>query len=267
MHYFQLLKRIMDKGKIVTCRGIKTKELINVTLDLNGYNYFYHPIHRTKHTVDHYMYGELAWYLSGERSIEKILPYSKFWEQIRNSDNTANSNYGDLVFYRKNSHGITSYDWAKQQIMYDKETRKAIVLYNDRELFYNENKDLICNQYQHFIIRENRLNCIVSLRSSDAIMGLSFNAPWWSLVHQQLWHEIKLKYPEVKLGWIKANLNSSHIYENKWELVNNMLSDDKAAYYYYKLHDSLPIGQGYMYYDTFIRSAFSHYKWYPARLK
>ena len=267
MHYFQLLKRIMTHGKIITCRGIKTKELINVTLDLDNYNFFYHPIHRTKEDVEKYLYGELAWYLSGERSIEKILPHSKFWENIRNPDNTANSNYGDLVFYRKNSLGITSYEWAKQQILDDKETRKAIVLYNDRELFYPNNKDLVCNQFQHFLIRDNKLNCIVALRSSDAIMGLSFNAPWWSLVHQQLWYEIKKKYPEVKLGWIKANLDSSHIYENKWELVNKMLSDDKAAYFYYKLCAELPIGESYEFYNANIKSAFNEHKWFPARNK
>lgn len=226
-HYYSLLSKIYNDGDLVEARGLKTKEILGAGLEVKDYNCFASPCHRPWEDVKKYLYAELCWYLSGERSIEKILPYSKFWGQIRNPDNTANSNYGDLVFYRKNEHGVTSFDWALRQLKDDKFTRKAIVLYNDRNFFFYENKDLICNQFQHFMIRNDELICFVSLRSSDAIYGLTYNIPWWSLVHQQMLHKLKDNYPSLKLGRIEAFIDSSHIYENKWELTRNILLDEK----------------------------------------
>lgn len=247
----------MKQGNLVETRGLKTLELNNVLLHCDGYNFFSVPEHRDFDDVSRYMYGEIAWYLSGVRDITPILPYSKFWANIRNPDNTANSNYGDLVFYRKNSHGITSFDWALRCLNEDKLTRKAIVLYNDRELFYPGNLDLICNQYQHFLIRDDRLDCTVALRSSDAIMGLQFNVPWWSLVHQQMYWRIHDAYPSVKLGSITAFISSSHIYENKWELAGKMLSSESIQYHWLKLEGEIPLG---MPFETYEREARNFFK-------
>ena len=254
MHYFQLLAKIMKHGKIVETRGLKTKELNGVILDCDKYNFFSCPSCRDYDTVSKYMFGELSWYLSGERDITNILPYSKFWGNIRNADNTANSNYGDLVFYRKNSHGLTSFQWAVRCLNEDKLTRKAIVLYNDRELFYPNNNDLICNQYQHFLIRDNKLDCYVGLRSSDAIMGLQFNVPWWSLVHQQLYTYVVRAYPKVKLGSIRAFISSSHVYENKWELAEKMLADEGRQYHWLQLQGEMPLGGTFSWYEQFARN-------------
>lgn len=227
-NYFELLSCIYYHGEEVRTRGLMTKELTNVTLDLNGWNFIWTEQHRPKLQLLSYLYPEMAWYLSGDRGISAILPFSKFWGSIRNPDNTINSNYGDLVFYRTNKYGITSFNWALDCLMKDKETRKAIILYNDRDLFFPENKDLICNQYQHMMIRNNKLNCVICLRSSDAIFGLTFNIPWWSFVHQYMHLCLLGKYPDLELGSMTAFISSSHIYENKYDLVKKMLYDEKC---------------------------------------
>lgn len=239
--YFDLLQGINMVGNIVSPRDKETKELIGQVLTLDGYNSISTITVRPWSQIKEYLYPELAWYMSGERDIKKILPYSKFWEQIRNSDNTANSNYGDLVFYRRNSKYISSFEWALQCLSLDLNTRKAIVLYNDRELFYYDNKDLICNQYQQFLIRDNKLICLLALRSSDAIYGLTYNMPWWSLVHQQMLLSLRVFYPHLELGKITAFLGSVHVYENKYELVNQML-EDKFEYHFLMLKEVLPLG-------------------------
>lgn len=229
--YYNLLHTVYHLGDTIEARGLKTKELTGVRLEVDKYNFFSTPECRSYENMMGYLYGELCWYLSGERDITNILPYSKFWASIRNADNTANSNYGDLVFYRKNSKGMTSYQWALTQLQNDPQTRKAIILYNDRELFYHENKDLICNQYQHFLIRNDELICFVGLRSSDMVMGLQNNIPWWSFVHQQMLMELKTLYPNLKLGKITAFISSAHIYENKWSLVEKVLSGSQEKYF------------------------------------
>ena len=250
MRYFDLLRQIYGYGQEVTSRGLKTLELRNVRLDVDNYNAVSVPVCRDWVDISKYLYAEMAWYMSGDRTLTKIMPYSKFWDQIKNHDGTANSNYGDLVFYRKNKRNITSFAWAFEQLVKDQYTRKAIVLYNDRDLFYYDNKDLICNQYQHFMIRNNTLECTIALRSSDAIYGLTFNMPWWSFVHQQMFLVLKKFYPDLILGPMVAFISSSHIYENKIPLVREMISSSEQEYRFLRLSTIVPLSNTFESYHS-----------------
>lgn len=247
MDYYSLLRKVYHGGDLVETRGLKTKELTGVILEVKDYNFFATPVHREFEDVWSYYMAEMAWYMSGDRTLDKILPYSKFWGNIRNADGTINSNYGDLVFYRQNEHGMTSFVWAYEALKEDKLTRKAIVLYNDRCFFHKDTKDLICNQYQHFLIRDNELICFVALRSSDAIFGLQYNVPFWSFVHQQLLLKLKAFYPDLKLGKIEAFISSSHIYENKFELVEKILAS-KQQKFFVRWHSIVPLGKSFEFY-------------------
>lgn len=246
-NYSNLLRALYCEGNEIMTRNLETKELRQVLLEVKEWNCVSSEPDRPWKAIKAYLFAELAWYMTGERSIERISYFSKFWEGIANSDGTANSNYGDLVFYRSNSYGYSSFFWAYESLLEDKNTRKAICLYNDRKFFFSSNKDLICNQYQHFFIRNNKLDCDVCLRSSDAIFGLTFNIPWWSLVHQQLYLMLKEKYPELRLGNITAFIGSSHIYQNKYELVRKMLNSG-IDYRFMKLNKVLPLGMSFEFY-------------------
>lgn len=249
--YQELLEDIYRHGKEIGPRGLKTKELRRVQLHIFGYNAIHTKEARPWKDIRAYLFAEMAWYMCGDRYVETILPHSKFWDKIKNADGTANSNYGDLVFYRQNKFGMTSFNWAFKELCKDKDTRKAICLYNDREFFFSENKDLICNQYQHFFIRDNLLECDVALRSSDAIFGLTFNIPWWSLVHQQLFLHLKPIYPELKLGNIVANISSAHIYENKFELVEKMLAEGIQDRFL-ELKKVIPLNYNFKFYNEYV---------------
>lgn len=240
MRYFDLLKKVYEEGQDVCARNLNTKELTFQTLTVDDYNSIAVREHRDWKEVSTYLYAELAWYLSGKRTLEDIRPYSKFWDKIKNIDETINSQYGHLVYHQKNKYDISSFGWALRNLREDKETRKAIILYNDRELFYESNKDLICNQYQQFLIRNDELIGCVALRSSDMIYGLTFNIPWWSMVHQDMFLMLKPAYPNLKLGSLTAFLGSVHIYENKFELVEKMLSGEQE-YRFLKLKKALPL--------------------------
>lgn len=259
MVYFELLKKVYEWGIEVKTRGLKTRELCGEILVMPAYNCIsVEDDIRPWYAIKNYLFAELAWYMSGRRSTEDILPYSKFWEGIQNENGTANSQYGDLVFYRRNKYGWTSFNWALRQLEEDINTRKAIVLYNDREFFYEGNKDLICNQYQQFLIRDNALNCLVALRSSDMIYGLTFNMPWWSFVHQMMYLKLKPLYPHLRLGSIQAFLGSVHIYENKYELVKSMIYDGimKQKYHMLNLTEEVDLNLPFNLYQEIIPNVF-----------
>ena len=228
--YFKLLSKIYNDGQSITARGVTFRELIDQKIVIDpSYNYYSCPSRHIENTSK-YLFGELAWYLSGNRYINGINKYSKFWNQIANKDETANSNYGYLVFYRK-KYEFTNYEWCLNSLISDKHSRQAVMLYNSKEFYYEGNKDFLCTQTQQFFIRNNELISIVNIRSSDAIKGLTFDIPWWSLVQQKLLLDLKtVRHNNLVLGDLIINIGSAHIYNKDLELVNKMLLEDRKFY-------------------------------------
>lgn len=193
------------------------------------------------------MIGELCWYFSGSVKANDISKYSAFWDRLKDGHSEVNSNYGYLVFYKKRN-GITSYEWCLNQLKSDKDSRQAVALYNDNDYYYYGNKDYICTQLQNFLIRSGKLLSIVYLRSSDAILGLQYDIPWWSIVQQQLSLDL-----DIPCGEILVNIGSSHFYEDKFELVNKILSD-KKEYYFVKLKKPVELGHDMTWYEENINN-------------
>ena len=250
MDYSDLLYKLSRAEEIET-RGLKTKELIVVNLVVEHTNLFYHKEFRPLEKVKKYLYGELAWYMSGSRDVADIAKYSKFWNKIKNENDTVNSNYGYLVFYKANIDFRTSYQWCLDKLRQDKNTRKAIMLYNDRDYFYEENRDFVCTMCQQFFIRNNILISMVYIRSSDAIKGLTYDIPWWSIVQQQLAKDLN-----VGFGAIAVTIGSSHIYESDYELVDNMVMEDKIESKFVRLMKPIDLGKDMKYYEDNIDSYF-----------
>ena len=256
MDFYGLLKEICSKGKDVRPRGFLTKELLGEKLIISDYNLFSTPTHRSFESVSKYLWAETAWYMSGDRKPDKIVKNARMWNDIKNPDGTINSNYGHRVFYRKNTYGITGFEFAKSCLIADEESRNAIVPYNEPDLCWLGNKDFICTQHQRFLIRGGELICFVSLRSSDAIFGLYFNSPWWSLVHQQMFLSLLSTYPELKLGRIEVFIESSHVYERHFELVNKILSSSQEKYFI-RWKELIPLNKEFEWYRDNLHDMYS----------
>lgn len=242
--YHSLLKSLHLCGNEVTVRCLKTKELINTQFVIKDYN-FYSCESRKLETILDYLYGEFAWYFSGSRNVNDISKYSKFWLKLKNEDNTVNSNYGWLIFYKGKQSG---FDWSYNQLIKDINSRKAIILYNDRDCYYDNNKDFICTQLQHFFIRNMTLYSIIYLRSSDCILGLTYDIPWYSIVHQQMYLKLLENYKNIKLGGIYVNIGSIHVYENKFNLLEKIVNSINN-YYFIKLLSEIPLHKSIKWYE------------------
>jgi thymidylate synthase len=241
--YFELIKKIMFFGDNVNSRGFSTKELICESIEINDYNFYSIPKVREFDKIYKYFIGELCWYFSGNNHVSGILPYSKFWNKIKNDDDTVNSNYGYSIFYKKNDYNKTQFEWVLNQLKKDQFSRQAILQYNNQNNCFDFNKDFVCTQVQQFFIRNNQLISIVYIRSSDVIKGLTFDIPFWSIVQQQLVLLLKNSYPNIKCGALKINFGSVHIYELDFELINKMLDSIEKKQHHIKLLKAIPVLQ------------------------
>ena len=237
MNYPELLKHIMTNGAVVKPRGSEVREIVKAQLTVSpSCNIYAWPAARPIEKIESYLWEELAWYMSGDRNADRISKHAKLWDKIKNPDGTLNSNYGYLVFYNRTWHpslGLVTnspFHWAVKALKNDPDSRQAIMTYNTGGFNFEGNNDYICTQHQAFLIRDGKLRCFIALRSSDAIFGLTFNMPWWSLVHQQLWHYLRDYYPDLQLGDIEVDIYSAHIYSQHYKLVESMIAEEPARH-------------------------------------
>ena len=226
---FQLLEDLTVAGETSNPRGFLTREANMCTLELNPY----YPILDFEPRPINWRYftGELAWYIKAEPQIKFINNFSSFWKTIC-PDGVANSNYGTLLFKDHPSsliesepgiRGVNQLEWAYNCLKKDKDSRQAVVFFNSPYFQYEGNKDFVCTMYVKFWISKNHLEMKVQMRSNDIFFGLTYDAPWFSTLHQNMHLELKKLYPELKLGVYYHCADNIHIYERHFELATQIL--------------------------------------------
>ena len=104
--------------------------------------------------IESYLAKEMALYNSGSNSAEDFAKASKFWNKIKNPDDTINSAYGFLIWYYP-SHGnpefggsmVTPWQWCVDSLKADKDTRQAVMRFNLPEHYWPGNKDFVCTMH------------------------------------------------------------------------------------------------------------------------
>ena len=199
-----------------------------------------------------YTAKEVELYDSCTNSAEDFGRASKFWLSLANPDGTVNSAYGHLI-WSKRSHGSdfetesycispssrpgdgsvfssrpvrrTPWDWAKQSLIDDKDTRQAILRFSLPEHQWKGNKDQTCTMHGNFLIRNDQLHLSVVMRSNDLTLGLVYDLPWFCGLMDRMILELKNVYPNLTKGCYTHTVHSLHIYERNEEMVKKMLGE------------------------------------------
>lgn len=178
-----------------------------------------------------YTSKEHAWYDSGSLDVNDAAAISKFWAGLVNPDGkTINSNYGFLVNKDAsegnqafNSPMKTPFEWARDKLLQDIDTRQAIVRFNKPKHCFDGNKDFVCTMYGNFHIRNNSLHFVVRMRSTDMHFGLVYDMPYFIHIQDMMLAELKGKYPSLEKGFFTFSSDSIHIYERSFTEVKKML--------------------------------------------
>lgn len=207
--------------------------------------------------IKSYTAKETALYDSCSNRVEDFAKASKFWEKLANPDGTVNSAYGYLIWGNK-SHGNvdhemtlqgkdpgrpmkgsdwntfikdkaecsrTPWEWAKQCLIADKDTRQAIMRFSLPQHFYKGVKDFTCTTHANFLIRDNKLFLTVVMRSNDLMLGLVYDLPWFVSLMDRMIDELKPNYPELTKGNYTHIAHSMHIYERDEKKILKMLGE------------------------------------------
>lgn len=218
------------KAPVYSPRGQKTKELIKPQLVIENPELCVITNKGRKFSLD-YLNAEINWYLSGEKSIKKIKEYASMWENIANKKGEINSNYGEIVWKQQldNFKG-NQYNWVIEQLTKDKDSRQAIINFNQPKHKSNT-KDFVCTTSTQYLIRNNKLLSFTDMRSNDLIYGFCYDFPFFSYLQNKIHKKLKQKYSNLEIGKNIHSATSLHVYEKHFKLLENIINqyDNKKS--------------------------------------
>ena len=151
----ELLKQDFQKNR--------TKEITNCFLKINNPSIdnieFYHRAFSNK-----YGEAELRWYWSGDNSCETIGKHARMWLKLSDDGKTNNSAYGYIIHKKHNKDQLQE---IIKELEKDDTSRKAVIIINDPTIDKLTTKDLQCTIAIQFLIRNNKLEETVYMRSND----------------------------------------------------------------------------------------------------
>lgn len=163
-----------------------------------------------------YVKNELEWYISQSLNVNDIPGGPPtIWKQVADSNGFINSNYGWCIFSKEN--GSQFYN-VFSELKTNPWSRRAIMIYNRPSMHtdYNKNgmSDFMCTNAVQFLIRNNKLNAVVQMRSNDVIFGFKNDYAWQKYVLDKLALAL-----DITPGDIIWNAGSLHVYEKHFKLV------------------------------------------------
>lgn len=218
--YPMLLETILEDGAEVAPRGQKTKEIIALRLSIDDMrnNILVHPVRDLNYR---FMIAEFCWIMSGRDDLETIRKYNSRYAEFSDDGVTLTGAYGlRLRGTNGQLHEIYYPDqlwWCRELLKKSPDSRQAVATCWLPPC-PGPSKDVPCTLTLQFFIRDKRLEMIVTMRSSDAWLGIPYDLYTFSMIGICLAGSLN-----VEPGGLVMQLGSSHLYERDWEKARALL--------------------------------------------
>lgn len=218
-----ILEKLFSEGETITTREMKTLEICNVNLCLEN------PRNRNTYNEKRkwkfpLAIGEFAWHVSGSNTLDFITYYAKQWKNFSSDGKVIErSCYGHKIF-KKDSLGNSQWTRLIELLKKEPFSRRAVL-----DIYESDNgsdyfaKDVACVSTAQFLIRNNKLDVIVNMRSNDLIWGLPYDIYLFTMLQELLSLELN-----VELGKYYHNVGSMHIYDRHLDLAKEMLEENNT---------------------------------------
>lgn len=156
-----------------------------------------------------YAKREWAWYISENRSVEKLKAFAPIWDTMHGGDNIVNSNYGWL--WNREDQLRHVIDLLRR----DPQTRRAVITLYDGKEYRNYIHDTPCTISIQFMIHKGAVHMTVLMRSNDLWYGFCNDQYCFSNLLQ--WVAINLNLPVGTYYHFSQNLHLylKHCFKNK----------------------------------------------------
>jgi thymidylate synthase len=162
--------------------------------------------------------GELLWYLSRSNSLDFIRRYVKQYEKESEDGLTVHGAYGPRLFAMRGH--INQIENVIKLLAKKDSTRRAVIQLFNAEDIDSDFKEIPCTTTMQFLVRDNRLNMVVTLRSNDAFKGLPHDVFCFTMLQEMV--AVRLG---KELGDYKQFVGSMHLYSDDFEEAQAYLDE------------------------------------------
>lgn len=205
--WVELLTRLLTFGDEIAPRGQLTRERLAVTLHLTDplANIITIPERKLNYS---FMVAEWLWIMAGRDDVPGVAYYNPNIVQFSDDGARFFGAYGPKV--------AGQLPYVLDALTRDPSTRQAVLtIWRESP---RATRDVPCTVAMQFLIRENALHLIVTMRSSDAWLGIPYDIYNFTRLQAAVAAELRATAtrPELatlRLGTFTLQLGSSHLYQ------------------------------------------------------
>lgn len=206
--YVELVRHVRDTGRVAAPRGLKVRELRNVTVTvaepLLGV-----PVGVGRRLNMAIGAAETASLIGGISSAALMIDVAHTFGNFTNGDRLLGA-YGPRLF--------SMLPDVVRKLSEDSESRQAIaVVWRENEHRISENKDVPCTVSLSWSVRDGKLDATTHMRSNDVWLGVPYD--FWMFTRLQMTLAWALK---LELGTYTHVVDNLHVYDKDVSKTHNL---------------------------------------------
>ena len=159
------------------------------------------------------------WYKFGKKEDTFITKYfDEYAHCIDETHEQFNSNYGYYAYTECLLKRCIDY------LVEDQQTRQACFCINNNDAMSESSIDKLCTNAIHFFIRNNRLEMVIQMRSSNILTLLPYDVFMFTVFYQHVYFALRfLNNIQINTGMINVQVASLHLYKSdlcKYKLLD-----------------------------------------------
>lgn len=219
-----LFADLLAKGEKVPSRNGATLELPFTGITIMQPQHREILVQGRKHNLAAQI-AETMWVLAGRNDIEFLERYLPRAKDFSDNGETWRAGYGPrLRAFTGQYQVIDQLGYVVDLLRETPDTRQAVISIWNPEVDTSPGKDIACNNWLHFLARDNYLDLHVAVRSNDMMWGWSgINVFEWSSLL-----EIVAGMVGLDIGQLHFSVSSFHLYEQHWEKAETIVRENQS---------------------------------------
>ena len=216
--WMTLLDDLLETGNIIAPRGQPTRELIAYKTII-PMNQPFVTVHQ-RALSRNFACAEAAWILSGDNRLSTLLPHAPSYARFSDDGETLSGAYGPPV--------IDQLPYVWRTLLDDPMSRQAVLtIWRPKP---GKSLDVPCTVSLQWLIRNDRLHCLASMRSSDAWLGWPYDVHTFSMISAFLALRLRPHLSGIDLGNLYLTAGSQHLYEKNAAMARICTNSEEALH-------------------------------------
>jgi len=221
IEYKELVELILNNGEFM--KNKRTDSGIAFLPD--GYSFSLNLINNVLPTCGmrrsrpHIPAAEVAWCLMGSTSVGWLNRHTKIWNAFADNNGDVMEAYG----YRwRHAFHVDQIQLAIDRLKKDPTDRRIwVTSYHPEDLVDKGQKTVPCPVGFTLSSYNDRINSTIMIRSSDVFIGLPIDVMRHALIMRAVANSVNME-----LGYMRVALAHPHLYQNQWDMCEEMLKQD-----------------------------------------